>query len=179
MANFRTIEIEAYSAKQAMVQGPFAAYAIGANCTQAWKKAGCPTDPEALNKFMEEQLEKKTKFKPGIGLFIALKNGYRNKSTRPYKCSNVKVPPYQKWEKRYLLVGDDNKIIREICSNRRADAVRAAKEEYSEGYKGALKIRMIKTTNEDVVSEFEYNPSRGTQLGNYLMFGTVGELREA
>jgi len=179
MANFRTIEIEAYSAKQAMVQGPFAAYAIGANCTQAWKKAGCPTDPEALNKFMEEQLEKKTKFKPGVGLFIALKNGYRNKSTRPYKYTNVKVPSYQKWEKRYLLVGDDNKIIREICSNRRADAVRAAKEEYSEGYKGALKIRMIKTTNKDVVSEFEYNPSRGTQLGNYLMFGTVGELREA
>ena len=179
MANFRTIEIEAYSAKQAMIQGPFAAYAIGANCTQAWKKAGRPTDPEALNKFMEEQLEKKTKFKPGVGLFIALKNGYKNKSTRPYKYSNIKVPSYQKWEKRYLLVGDDNKIIREICSNRRADAVKAAKEEYSEGYKGALKIRMVKTTSEDVVSKFEYNPSRGTQLGNYLLFGTVGELREA
>lgn len=178
MANFRTIEIKAYSAQEAMVQGPFAAYAIGANCTQAWKKAGCPTDPELLNEFMEEQLKKKTNFRPGVGLFIALKNGYKNKSTRPYKYSNVKVPSYQKWKKGYLLVGDDNEIIREVCSNKRSDAVKAAKEEYSNGYKGNIKIRMIKSTNEGVVSKFEYNPSKGTQLGNYLLFGTVGELGE-
>lgn len=179
MANFRTIEIKAYSAQEAMIQGPFAAYAIGANCTQAWKKAGCPTDPELLNEFMEEQLKKKTDFRPGIGLYIALESGYKNKSLRPYKYSNPRILSHQKWTKSYILVDDDNKIIREVASSKRSDAINAAREEYTNGFKGNLNIRMIKTINEDVVSKFKYNPSKGTKLGNYLLFGTVGELKEA
>lgn len=178
MANFRTIEIEAYSAQEAMINGPFAAYAIGANCTLAWKKAGCPTEPEALNEFMEEQLEKKTKFSPGIGLYIVLENGYKNKSTRPYKYVNMKMPSYQKLERSYLLVDDDNKIIREVTSSRRSDAVNAAREEYTNGFKGNLNIRMIKSAKDNIVSKFEYKPSKGTKLGKYLLFGTVGSLSE-
>lgn len=177
MANFRTIEITAFSAQEAMINGPFAAYAIGANCTQAWKKAGCPTDPELLNEFMEEQLEKKTKFGPGIGLYIVLEPGYRNKSNRPYKYNNKQIPSYQKWNKSYLLLDDNNTIIREVTSKRRSDAVKAAREEYANGFQGNLNIRMIKSTaDDDVVSKFEYKPSKGTQLGKYLLFGTVGSL---
>ncbi|WP_287385703.1 hypothetical protein [Lachnospira sp.] len=176
MANFRTIEIEAFSAQEAMINGPFAAYAIGANCTQAWKKAGCPKEPELLNEFMEEQLEKKTKFGTGIGLYIVLENGYKNKSTRPYRYTNKRVDSYQKWTKSYLLVDDSNKIIREVKSNRRTDAIKAAREEYANGFQGNLKIKMVKTANDDVVGNFEYKPSKGTQLGKYLLFGTVGSL---
>lgn len=176
MANFRTIEIEAYSAQEAQIQGPFAAYAIGANCTQAWKKAGCPMEPETLNEFMEMQLEKKTKFSPGIGLYIILENGYKNKSVRPYKFKNLKVKPYQKLKKTYLLVDDNNVIIREINSSKRYDAIKAARDEYANGFSGNINIRMIKSVDQDVVCEFKYNPSKGTKLGKYLLFGTVGPL---
>jgi len=177
MANFRTIEVTAFSAKEAMINGPFAAYAIGANCTQAWKKAGCPTEPGLLNEFMEEQLEKKTKFGSGVGLYIVLEPGYKNKSNRPYKYTNKQIPSYQRWHKSYLLVDDNNKIIREVNNNRKSEAVKAAREEYANGFQGNLNIRMIKSpVEEDLVVKFEYKPSKGTQLGKYLLFGTVGPL---
>ena len=176
MANFRTIEIEAFSAQEAQIQGPFAAYAIGANCTQAWKKAGCPTEPEALNEFMEQQLEKKTGFRPGVGLYIAIESGYKNKSTRPYKYSNESVPSYQKWQKQYLLVDDDNKIIDVVASSRRSDATKVARDHYTDGFKGNLHIKVIKTPKKNIVSKFEYKLSKGTKLGKYLLFGTVGSL---
>jgi len=178
MANFRTIEIEAYSAQEAQIQGPFEAYSVGANCTQAWKKAGCPTDPEALNEFMEAQLKKKTDFRPGVGLFIALKNGYKNKSTRPYKYSNVKMPSYQKWQKQYLLVDGNGKILEIVPSSKRSDAVKAAREIYLKGFDGNIDIKAIKAPTKNIVSRFEYKPSKGTQLGKYLLFGTVGSLEE-
>lgn len=176
MANFRTIEIKAYSAQLAQIEGPFTAYATGANCTQAWKKAGSPTEPEALNEFMEEQLQKKTGFRPGVGLYIVLENGYKNKSTRPYTYQSVRYQGYQKFKKAFLLVDDNGKIIREVDSNRRSDAVKAAREEYLNGFQGNLNIKVIKTPKDNIVTKFEYKPSKGTQLGRYLLFGTVGTL---
>ncbi len=174
--NFRTVEVKAYSAQEAQIKGPFEAYAAGANCTLAWKKAGSPTDVDSLNEFMEQQLEKKTKFNPGLGLYIILENGYRNKSLRPYKFKNKKNIGHQKYNKRYLLIGDDKKIIREIVSSRKFDAVKAAREEYAEGYKGNIEIVAVKTPEDNVVGKFEYTPSKGTNEGRYLLFGTVGTL---
>ena len=171
MLNLKTEKIKAYSAQEAQVAGPFYAYAKGANCTQAWKNAGSPTDPDALNDFMVQQLEKKTQEEPGIGLYIVIERGSRNKSTRPYTYQNVSIKPYQKSLKSYLLVGDNNTILQEVKSNKRSDAVKAAREFYSEGYKGNIQIKMIKTVPENTVGTFEYKPSKGCTLGEYLLFG--------
>ena len=89
MANFKRVEVKAYTRAEAVDQVKDVFF-VQRDATAAWKKAG---EPSPLDKefkvFCANYLEKHTKNAPGTACSITYKSGSADTRERPYKMNDV------------------------------------------------------------------------------------------
>jgi macrodomain Ter protein organizer (MatP/YcbG family) len=175
MAILKVEKFEAYSLKDALDQFPEGTGVVfpdsGANCTIAWQKAGCPTGID-LEKFMEEQLEKKCKDEENVSLYIIENYGKENKRTRPYSMKNIPTKA-RHYVKHYVIVIGGQ--LHPHYYKQKSDAIKALRDLYFNGAKEDAYIMPIKIdVNNLKTLECKYTPSKGTQKGAYTFFRFVG-----
>ena len=173
MANFKVVEIKAYTREEAFAQAPFKTGIKGADCTAAWKNAGKPITKNALDEFMANQLQDKTRFTEGIGCYIVVEAGIPDTRERPYTITNTVSEGPRHFAKTFQLIDKSTREIKGEIVGKQSDAEDFAKELYKKGYKGNLVSKIIKTVDkgEPVAFEVDYTPSKSAKLGTYIFFG--------
>lgn len=191
MANFRKIEVQAFTRDEATAQAPFT---VQRDATQAWKNAGMPQFGEELNKFMGEYLAKFTKNAPGTGCSITVMAGSPDTREKPCKFEEIvnKTVTGQvkrvnketgeeemvdttkrKYSTVYTWVDDETKEILDKSSETKAVAKKRMGELYETGYKGNATCYYTKEVSEGEPRAFsvKYTPSVSAKKGKYLLFG--------
>lgn len=104
----------------------------GVNATQAWNKAGKPiVGSVAFKRFITEELEKKTKNKPGYGIHIVLDPPVKDTRMRPYTIINNKTIGTRDWKFIYQIREDilDVNWLAEPVYNDEGELVPGTEEE--------------------------------------------------
>lgn len=79
----------------------------GCNATQAWRRAGSPNvNSKAFRRFIIDQLNKKTKNEPGLGIHIVIEPPIRDTRKHPYIIINNKTPGTRDWKIAYEIRED-------------------------------------------------------------------------
>lgn len=80
------------------------------NVTSAWKKAGKPNPGTVtFKRFMVNELEKRTKFKPGFGIYITVDPGNPDSREFPYSIVKNPIKETRNWIKIYQIREDELK----------------------------------------------------------------------
>lgn len=79
----------------------------GVNATQAWNKAGSPIPGTyKFKRFVAQQLDEKTKCKPGFGIHIVMDAPVKDIRRRPYTIVNNKATGTREWKFVYWIRED-------------------------------------------------------------------------
>lgn len=168
----RTIQINAFTKKEAIEQSPFH---IQKDATQAWKNNGSPIigSPE-FKKWTTEYLAANTKNAPGSGCMVTYVPGVADSRDKPYKFNDVtNKEGKRKYKTTFLLVDKATKEIVAKSQGTKADAKNVARDLYKKGYKGNLECKYTKEVieGEPLAFEVAYTPSVSTKEGAYIVFG--------
>lgn len=105
---FELVECKGFTKEEAFKNLDFVPNAElikGTNCTQAWILEGKPTPgTRAFQNFAMQQLELKTKMKPGYGLYIVMDNCIPDTRKRPYTIISPKVTATRHWSTIMYMV---------------------------------------------------------------------------
>ena len=162
MANFKRVEVKAYTKAEAVDQVKDEFF-VQRDATQAWKKAG---EPSPLDKefkvFCANYLEKHTKNAPGTACMITYRAGSADTRERPYKMNDVvNEKGKRKYVTTYLL--KDKSTGEEL-----------AKKLYTDGgFRGSIICTYTKEVaeGEPVAFTVDYAPSKSSKEGHYIFFG--------
>lgn len=174
MANFKRIEVKAYTKAEAVDQVKDTFF-VQRDATQAWKKAG---EPSPLDKefkvFCADYLAKHTKNAPGVACSITYKAGSADTRERPWKMNDVvNKDGKRKYVTTYLIKDKATGTELGKTTETKAKAKELAKKLYSEGYKGSLVCTYSKEVveGEPVAFTMDYAPSKSSKEGQYIFFG--------
>lgn len=173
----------------------------GANCTQAWNKAGRPLPgTKDFKIFAVEQLAEKTKNAPGFGLYIVLDSPSPDTRRRPYSIINNVVDGTREWTFKYLIfqadiicsefpitsTDDNGDIIKEgtfieptitkygevvEIVDSKAEAFARVKDLTSENRK-SYAFYAVKVPDKMPIAGYSiYTPAQGTKIGTFIAFG--------
>ncbi|MDO4465526.1 MAG: hypothetical protein Q4C49_00750 [Bacillota bacterium] len=177
----------------------------GANATQAWNKAGRPIPgTQEFMRFVTQQLEEKTKNKPGYGIHIALDTAIPDKRRRPYTIVNNKTEGTREWDLVYFVREDELSVeslpeftpdydgemevtgesvtinvakpglIVAQCDSKAA-ALSKVKELTTETHKN-YSILAVKVPDIAPIAAFcIYTPSKSAKMGTYIAVGINAE----
>ena len=110
MGVLKIVECKGYTKEEAFAHlhfDPNSPVIPGVNATQAWHKAGSPiVGSQAFKQFITQQLEWKTKNKPGYGIHIVLSPSKRDIRNRPYTIINNKTEGTREWQFVYQIRED-------------------------------------------------------------------------
>lgn len=175
MANFKRVEVKAYTKKEAEEKVQDVFY-VQRDATQAWKKAG---EPSPLDKefkvFCANYLEKHTKNAPGMACCITYKAGAADTRERPWKMNDV---VNEKGKRKYVTtyVIKDKETGNELAktTENKAKAKELAKKLYTDGgFRGSVVCTYTKEVaeGEPVAFTMDYAPSKSSKEGTYIFFG--------
>ena len=110
MSILKIVECKGYTKEEAFANlrfDPNSPIIPGTNATQAWNRAGKPI-PGSLDfkRFVTQQLEEKTKSKPGFGIHIVLDPPIKDVRRRPYTVINNKATGTREWKFVYEIRED-------------------------------------------------------------------------
>lgn len=175
MANFKRVEVKAYTKAEAIDQVKDTFF-VQRDATQAWKKAG---EPSPLDKefkvFCLNYLKEHTKNAPGTACSITYKAGSADTRERPWKMNDVvNEKGRRKYVTTYIL--RDSETGKELArtSETKAKAKELGKKLYTDGgFRGSLKCTYSKEVSEGepVAFTMEYAPSKSAKEGQYIFFG--------
>ena len=178
----------------------------GCNATQAWHKAGCPNvNSNAFKRFVIDQLEKKTKNAPGLGIHIVIEPPIRDTRKHPYVIINNKTPGTRDWKIIYEIredqldmsnlkepiydeYGDPTEEFDESVEisviqpgpivevcDSKAEALDKMKELITATHK-CYSLKIVKVPNLAPLAAFGfYRPSSGSKEGTYIACGIEKE----
>ena len=175
MANFKRVEVKAYTKAEAIDQVKDTFF-VQRDATQAWRKAG---EPSPLDKefkvFCANYLEKHTKNAPGTACMIAYRAGAADTRERPYKMNDVvNEKGKRKYVTTYLL--KDKSTGEELAktTENKKKAQELAKKLYIDGgFRGSIICTYTKEVaeGEPVAFTVDYAPSKSSKEGHYIFFG--------
>ena len=179
MANFKRVEVKAYTKAEAVDQVKDVFF-VQRDATQAWKKAG---EPSPLDKefkvFCANYLEKHTKNAPGTACMITYRAGSADTRERPYKMNDVvNEKGKRKYVTTYLL--KDKSTGEELAktTENKKKAQELAKKLYTDvGFRGSIICTYTKEVaeGEPVAFTVDYAPSKSSKEGHYIFFGVEKE----
>ena len=179
MANFKRVEVKAYTKAEAVDQVKDVFF-VQRDATQAWKKAG---EPSPLDKefkvFCANYLEKHTKNAPGTACMITYRAGSADTRERPYKMNDVvNEKGKRKYVTTYLL--KDKSTGEELAktTENKKKAQELAKKLYTDGgFRGSIICTYTKEVaeGEPVAFTVDYAPSKSYKEGHYIIFGVEKE----
>lgn len=177
----------------------------GANATQAWTKAGKPIPgTQEFKRFVTQQLEEKTKMRPGYGIHIVLDTSIPDKRRRPYTVVNNKTEGTRDWDLVYFIREDelvidslpefepdydgDLEVTGEQVSvsvakpglivaqcNSKAEALNKVKELTTQTHKN-YSVLAVKIPDIAPIAAFcIYTPSKSAKMGTYIAIGVNSE----
>ena len=175
MANFKRVEVKAYTKAEAIDQVKDVFF-VQRDATQAWRKAG---EPSPLDKefkvFCANYLEKHTKNAPGTAYMITYRAGAADTRERPYKMNDVvNEKGKRKYVTTYLL--KDKSTGEELAktTENKKKAQELAKKLYIDGgFRGSIICTYTKEVaeGEPVAFTVDYAPSKSSKEGHYIFFG--------
>ena len=158
----------------------------GCNSTFNWIKAGKPLyGTNAFKQFCVEELIKKTKLTPGLGCYIEIEKGCKDKKNRPFKLIKPKnATGIKKYILRYVISevvinkanpkNDETDVLaikQPITSfTTLGEAKEAVKDLTSETKKDFI-IQSIKIPDDSIKIICKYNASKNAKEGTYIVFG--------
>ena len=179
MANFKRVEVKAYTKAEAIDQVKDVFF-VQRDATQAWRKAG---EPSPLDKefkvFCANYLEKHTKNAPGTACMITYRAGAADTRERPYKMNDVvNEKGKRKYVTTYLL--KDKSTGEELAktTENKKKAQELAKKLYIDGgFRGSIICTYTKEVaeGEPVAFTVDYAPSKSSKEGHYIFFGVEKE----
>ena len=175
MANFKRVEVKAYTKAEAIDQVKDVFF-VQRDATQAWRKSG---EPSPLDKefkvFCANYLEKHTKNAPGTACMITYRAGAADTRERPYKMNDVvNEKGKRKYVTTYLL--KDKSTGEELAktTENKKKAQELAKKLYIDGgFRGSIICTYTKEVaeGEPVAFTVDYAPSKSSKEGHYIFFG--------
>ena len=175
MANFKRVEVKAYTKAEAIDQVKDVFF-VQRDATQAWRKAG---EPSPLDKefkvFCANYLEKHTKNAPGTACMITYRAGAADTRERPYKMNDVvNEKGKRKYVTTYLL--KDKSTGEELAktTENKKKAQELAKKLYIDGgFRGSIICTYTKEVaeGEPVAFTVDYATSKSSKEGHYIFFG--------
>ena len=175
MANFKRVEVKAYTKAEAVDQVKDVFF-VQRDATQAWKKAG---EPSPLDKefkvFCANYLEKHTKNAPGTACMITYRAGAADTRERPYKMNDVvNEKGKRKYVTTYLL--KDKSTGEELAktTENKKKAQELAKKLYIDGgFRGSIICTYTNEVSdgEPIAFTVDYAPSKSSKEGHYIFFG--------
>ncbi|MGM9533237.1 hypothetical protein [Intestinibacter sp.] len=175
MANFKRVEVKAYTKAEAIDQVKDTFF-VQRDATQAWKKAG---EPSPLDKefkvFCADYLEKHTKNAPGIACMITYRAGSADTRERPYKMNDVvNEKGKRKYVTTYILKDKETGEELAKTTENKKKAQELAKKLYTDGgFRGSIICTYAKEVleGEPVAFTTDYAPSKSAKEGHYIFFG--------
>ena len=175
MANFKRVEVKAYTKAEAIDQVKDVFF-VQRDATQAWRKAGEPSHLDKEFKvFCANYLEKHTKNAPGTACMITYRAGAADTRERPYKMNDVvNEKGKRKYVTTYLL--KDKSTGEELAktTENKKKAQELAKKLYIDGgFRGSIICTYTKEVaeGEPVAFTVDYAPSKSSKEGHYIFFG--------
>lgn len=158
---------------------------VGANCTQAWIKAGKPIlGSDRFRKFCFDQLQRKTRLEPGYGCYIIAERGSRDCRIAPCKIIKNKD---RKGARKYKRVHQISEVF--LRKNKAgeyevesvgmpinmyfdtyAEALDTVKQLTSQLHKNYI-IQSIKVAPNSTEAFSVYTPSQNAKEGTFIAFG--------
>lgn len=166
-------KIEAYSYAEAVEVAAKGGMKIIKNVTQSYKNANCPAGAD-LAVFGESMLEKnKIKDLPGVGVMVVLDGGSPDVRERPYTFEN-NVNEGTRTSKRVFVVrtAETDRLVGKAYD--KDSAVKLAKAAMVEVKEDMVCTIAYEVSNPEAFT-LKYTPSKNTNLGTYIVFGTVAE----
>ena len=175
MANFKRVEVKAYTKAEAIDQVKDVFF-VQRDATQAWRKAG---EPSPLDKefkvFCANYLEKHTKNAPGTACMITYRAGAADTRERPYKMNDVvNEKGKRKYVTTYLLKDKSTgEELAKTTENKKKAQELAKKLYIDEGFRGSIICTYTKEVaeGEPVAFTVDYAPSKSSKEGHYIFFG--------
>lgn len=198
------IECKGYTKEEAFAHlefNPNDAIVPGTNATQSWIKAGSPI-PGTLDfkRFITQQLEEKTKMKPGYGIYIILDPPIPDKRKRPYTIVNNKTIGTREWNLVYQIREDslaleklpefetnydgENELSGEQVNiavskpgliiaqaNSKSEAIDIAKELTTQTHKNYSIIPVKIPDLTPIAAYCVYTPSKSAKVGTFIACG--------
>lgn len=177
LVNFKKSEVCGVSKAEAFEKAPFHIMSDATQAYKLWlaKQTGVITDA-LVKEFCVEQLQKKTKMTPGVGLAITLESAVADTRERPYKFDDVKNEKgKRKYKTTYQIKTMDGKILAN-CEETKAKAKEIVRSLYTD-INNPLREDVICTYSKQVVEgepvafTAKYTPSKGSKSGRWLVFG--------
>lgn len=116
-------------------------------------------------KFLNEECKEKN-------CYVTIIPEVKDTRKRPYKETEIKIPHNQKWNTAFMIVPEigarfyamkEGEYVKE-----KSDAMRIAKEFVTNNQMG-VEIEKVRVKDEGIVGTLKYTPSKGYQLGKYLI----------
>ena len=150
---------------------------IMGDATQAFKlwqkKVGAGYTDRDVKEFMVEYLAKKGN-KAGAGYFITKVSAVESTRERPYKIENVKNEQgKRKIGRVYTMINaNTGEIVAKVTGTKKT-AEEALKKLYKNGLKADVncEIQYMVTEGEKLAFKAKYVPSKGSRIGEYVVFG--------
>ena len=180
--NFKRQEVVAESKAAAMEQVENSLFHIIGDATQAFKnwkakQTGGITDRN-VKEFMLDYLAKKSKNCPNAGYIITVEPSVADTRERPWKIEDIKNEQgKRKYKKTYQLIDDETGVVLGEVQTNKSDAKNLAKDVIKNGFKGKGTCRLAHKVVEgqEKVFTFQYEPSKNTKNGTWLVFGIVND----
>ena len=123
---------------------------------------------KSLDKFIDEQIDKLTKFDGARA--ICIKDPIENKNTIKSQVEHIVTPGTKKWVLMYVIYCDGSRINSAIT---KGEAVKMARA-YSEKHQRTTTIKMERRLEKDaqaLVAKITYKPSSTEKDGKWVFFG--------
>jgi hypothetical protein len=171
--NFSKSVVTGVNKAEAIAKAPFE---VVGDATQAYLKwKGSVEDESGLKDFLVEYLAKKTKNEEGKGFIITLTPAITNTRKSPYSIKDIKNDKgIRKYKTTYQLIDTTTGVVVAETAENKNTALQLGRKLYKEtGFTHNIKCVLVKKVIEgsDTLFEMVYNPSKGTQAGEYIVFG--------
>ena len=171
--NFSKSVVTGVNKAEAIAKAPFE---VVGDATQAYLKWKSSVENEdGLKDFLVEYLTKKTKNEEGKGFIITLTPAVQNTRKSPYSINDIKNDKgVRKYKTTYQLVDTTTNVVIAETAESKNKALQLGRKLYKEtGLTHDIKCILVKKVIEgsDTLFEMVYNPSKGTQEGEYIVFG--------
>ena len=123
---------------------------------------------KSLDKFIDEQIDKLTKFDGARA--ICIKDPIENKNTIKSQVEHIVTPGTKKWVLTYIVYCGSDRIASAVT---KGDAVKRARD-YSEKHQCSTTIKMERCLNNAshaLVAKITYKPSSTERGGEWVFFG--------
>lgn len=186
----KVVEGVGYTPKEAFKNisfDPFTSLVPNCNATNAWKRAGKPAPGTvSFKKFALNQLNRKTRKKPGYGLYIITDPPQHDTRILPFKVINPKVKGKRHWDRMFFIREDEitlsqkdgevnvdivteGKFVAECYT--KAEAIDTMKKLTTLNRKSYSAIA-VKIPNRDKIAAIcAYTPSKAAKRGKFVAFG--------